>query len=141
MGVDRDAGERGVIRFRFEFDHGAIRIVRASRDGLRPVAVLLTAALLLAACVPTILDTVDGRSAQCASNPEPAMCEQAFKAVVTELGDRARDAQIRIDPVQCAHGRCWTWAYVTPAGAGGEQLLSVDWLPSGEISIGYVVQH
>jgi hypothetical protein len=74
-------------------------------------------------------------------NPEPEMCEQALEAVVVEVRDRTESARIRIDPVQCAHGKCWTWAYVTPAGGSDEQQLSVDWLPSGEISIGYVVQH
>jgi len=39
-----------------------------------------------------------------------------------------------------ANGKCWTWAYVTPAGGGADQQLSVDWQPSGEISVGYVVQ-
>ncbi|MGH2476362.1 MAG: hypothetical protein ACRDIL_13980 [Candidatus Limnocylindrales bacterium] len=67
------------------------------------------------------------------------MCEQALEAVVAELGDRREGGRIRVDPVQCAHGKCWTWAYLTPTGGGAEQLLSVDWLPNGEISIGYVV--
>jgi len=136
MGRDRDRSERGSIRSRVEPDHG----LRPPRR-LSPVSILLTVALLLTACGPTGFVTVDGGTTQCAGNPEPEMCEQAFKAVVVELGDRAKDGQIRIDPVQCANGRCWTWAYLTPASGGGEQQLSVDWLPNGEISISYVVQH
>jgi hypothetical protein len=68
------------------------------------------------------------------------MCQQAHEAVVAELGDRADGGRIRIDPVQCANGTCWTWAYVTPASGGRDQQLSVDWLSNGEISISYVVQ-
>jgi hypothetical protein len=107
---------------------------------LRLVFVLLMASLV-AGCEPGALVGVEGRSPECADNPEPEMCEQALDAVVAELGERAAGGRIRIDPVQCAHGRCWTWAYLTPADHGREQQLAVDWLPSGEVSIRYVVQH
>jgi hypothetical protein len=99
------------------------------------------AALLIAACSPTGIVPLDGRTAACAGHPQRDKCEEAFEAVKAELADRMEIGQMRIDPVQCAHGKCWTWAYVTPANAGREQQLSVDWGPNGEISVGYVVQH
>lgn len=107
---------------------------------LQPASALLAAALLVAGCAATGFVPVDGRSAECAGHAEPQMCQQALEAVVAEVGDRTEGGQIRIDPVQCAHGRCWTWAYVTPPDGGGDQQLSIDWLPNGEISVGYVVQ-
>jgi hypothetical protein len=68
------------------------------------------------------------------------MCEQAYEAIIAELADQSASGQIRIDPVQCAHGKCWTWAYVTSVPGGREQQLSVDWLPNGDVHVGYVVQ-
>jgi hypothetical protein len=106
----------------------------------RLVFVLVTAAYLIGGCAPTGIAVFGGRSAECAGHPQPDMCEQALDAVVAELGDRRAGGRIRIDPVQCAHGKCWTWAYLTPASGGRDQQLSVDWLPNGEISVGYVVQ-
>jgi hypothetical protein len=108
-------------------------------QGRRKVSFLIIAAFLVAACDPAGLINVAGRSAECAGHPQPDMCEQALAAVVAELGDRREGGQIRIDPVQCAHGRCWTWAYVTGARGGADQQLSVDWLADGEITVGYVV--
>ena len=108
---------------------------------LSPVSVLVIAAVVIAGCGPTGSTLVDGRSAECGGHPQPDMCQQALEAVVAELGKRADGGRIRIDPVQCAHGTCWTWAYVTPANGGRDQQLSVDWLPNGEINVGYVVQH
>src|SRR5687767_11043887 len=108
---------------------------------LRQVSVLVIATLLIAACAPTGFPNVVGRSAECAGHPQPDMCRQAVEAVIAELGDRAEGGRIRIDPVQCAHGKCGTWAYLTPADGSRDQQLSVDWLPNGEISVGYVVQH
>lgn len=107
---------------------------------LLPVSVLVIATFLIAGCAPTGFVVVDGRSAECAGHPQRDMCEQALKAVVAELGDSRAGGQIRIDPVQCAHGKCWTWAYLTQADGGRDQQLSVDWLPNGEITVGYVVQ-
>ncbi len=107
---------------------------------LSPVPLLLTGAVLITGCGPTGFTLVDGRPAECAGHPQPDMCQQALDAVVAELGDSADGGRISIDPVQCAHGKCWTWAYVTPVGGGRDQQLSVDWLPNGEINVGYVVQ-
>jgi hypothetical protein len=106
--------------------------------GSRPASVLVTAALLITACAPTDIVPV-ARLSECAGHPQPAMCEQAWKAVAAELGDGTEIRAIRIDPVQCANERCWTWAYVASA-EGADQQMSVDWLPNGEISVGYVVQ-
>jgi hypothetical protein len=96
------------------------------------------AAVLVGACGSTGVIPVD-RTAACAGNPRPDLCEQAFEAVVAELGGLASGAQLRIDPVQCANQRCWTFAFVTSAGGGPDQQLSVDWGPDGEISLSHVV--
>jgi hypothetical protein len=101
--------------------------------------VLLTAAVLVAACGGTGFITLG--PPECVGSSEPEMCEQALEAIVTELGDSLAGRQIRIDPVQCAHGACWTFAFVRGPGGGGDQQLSIDWLPNGEVSISYVVGH
>lgn len=105
----------------------------------RPASALIVAALLIAACGPTGIIPIDGRAAACAGHPQPDLCSQAFEAVIAELGDRMKVGQMHIDPIQCANGRCWTWAYVTPVGTAPDQQLSIDWGPNGEISVGYVV--
>ena len=99
---------------------------------------MLAAAVLVGGCGGTGLIAVG--SPECAGHADPEMCEQALEAIVAELGDSLAGRQVRIDPVQCAHGACWTSASVSAAG-GGEQQLSIDWLPSGEISVSYVVGH
>ena len=102
-------------------------------------SLLLAAALLVAGCGDTGFITVG--SPECVGHSEPEMCEQALEAIVAELGDIRADGQIRIEPVQCAHGNCWTWASVSTARVGGDRRLSIDWLPNGEVSVGYVVEH
>lgn len=94
---------------------------------------------VIAGCGATRQLTGRGPSVECASHPQPDRCEQALVAVIAELGDRRAGGRIRIDPVQCANGACWTWAYLSPAAGGREQQLSVDWGPNGKISVGYVV--
>jgi hypothetical protein len=107
---------------------------------LAPISVL-SAAVLIAGCGPMASMLGDGSSTECGGHPQPDKCRETLEAVVAELGESAAGARIRIDPVECAHGKCWTWAHVTPAGGGRDQQLSVDWLPNGEINVGYVVQH
>ena len=102
-------------------------------------SVLLAAALLGAGCGGAGFITAG--SPECVGHTEPEMCEQALEAIVAELGESLAGRQIRIDPVQCAHGSCSTWASVSGAGGGGDQQLSIDWLPSGEVSVSYVVGH
>ncbi len=107
--------------------------------GNQSTSLLLAAALLVAGCRDTGLITVG--SPECVGHSGPEMCEQALEAIVAELGDTHAGRQIRIEPVQCAHGNCWTWASVSEARGGGDQRLSIDWLPNGEVSVGYVVEH
>jgi hypothetical protein len=95
-------------------------------------------AVLAGGCGSTGIAPVDATAA-CSGNTRPDLCRQAFDAVIAELGGMPQGSRIRIDPVQCANDRCWTWAYVTPNAGGLDQQLSVDWTPNGEISISHVV--
>jgi hypothetical protein len=94
----------------------------------------------LAGCQLAAMVGLDAGSPECAAHPQADLCEQVLSAVRNELGAQAEGGAIRVEPVQCAHGNCWTWAQFTPAGGGSEWMLSVDWLPNGEISIGYFTE-
>ncbi len=107
---------------------------------MRALGLLILASLLLAGCQLAPMVGLEDSSAECARNSDVEMCEQALAAVRAELGEQALGGRIRIDDVQCAHGNCWTWAYFTPAAGGAEWTLSVDWLPNGQVTIGYVTE-
>lgn len=98
----------------------------------------LAGALLLSGC--SLLDLEPG-SPECHGHPQPERCEQALAAVVAELTSQETpiEGSLRIEPVQCAHGRCWTWAYLTSTDGRSELTMGVDWMPNGEVSVSFVV--
>jgi hypothetical protein len=94
-------------------------------------------ALLAGACGSTGVAAVD-RTAVCTGNNRPDLCNQAFDAVLAELGGVPPGTSVRIDPMRCTNELCWTWAYVSSPGEGPDQKLSIDWEPDGRISISHV---
>lgn len=94
--------------------------------------------VLAAACGSTGVVPLD-KTAACSGHSRPDLCEQAYEAVVADLGGLPSGSHLRLDPVECANDRCWIWAYVTPAGGGPDQPLTVDWGPDGRMTVSHVV--
>lgn len=94
--------------------------------------------VVVGACGSTGVVPLD-KTAACSGNTRPDLCEQAYEAVVAELGGLPQGSSLRFEHAQCANDRCWMWVHVTPADGGPDQQLAVDWAPGGRISVSHVV--